>query len=735
MSLSAPYRFVPLSKLVLLPDWADQVSHDRPFEDGVSGELTITLRCDTPLCVGGEQDPSSDKAPGKVHFFRAPGGQDGQLAIPGTSLKGMLRNVLEIASFARFKQVADQKLGVRDLSTGVDFYKDLVTKRKIYAGWLSYQDAKWQVLPCEFSRLYQGDLINTLKANKTSWKNANTAVERYKLITTCPQIQFETTPMEYGDKLKAIPSPTGKHIGKVVVTGQPGKPYDAFFTNSEGKKINKNKKYEFVFHDSSEEPIEVTKETMTGFKQIHSESDEWKFWNEQQAAGNLDLGIPVFFHKSDTGSIKSMGLAMMYKLPYENSLHDAIRHTLADHLDSKQPDLPDLIFGFLGDDQNEGLRGRVNIGMALSDKANVATTWKGPMILNSPKPSYYPFYIRQNGRNGQPRQLMEAASEVSGWKRYPAKNVPLQPIPEELKSKTELQVSLETLPEGTEFSFKIRIHNLRRAELGALLWTLDFGGKFECRHGLGIGRPFGFGQIALSITDSKLRANKHNPACQQQPEVYLTVCRMEFEQMMDKFLRQSGNSWNDCKPVKELQNLATPKNSKMNAELLQYMELKDFPDGKKAANLGEVTELFHSTKPVTPPADYYHSQTIAFENPDFDADFAEAEQIANEQRALAAEEEDKRRKKADLEETLANASAEDQILIKISNLTNIYRSDACTKTTKDNLASEFNNAHKQQSFLTDEQQIRVRAMTDTINEDPSSKLGKAIKKIKRDFPA
>ena len=608
MSLSAPYRFVPLSKLVLLPDWAEQVSHDRPFEDGVSGELTIKLRCDTPLCVGGEQDPSSENEAGKVHFFRVPGGQDGQLAIPGTSLKGMLRNVLEIASFARFKQVEDQKLGVRDITQSKNFYFQKANPEEVQSGWLRYQSGKWEVLPCKFSRLHQLDLIKNLKTPLNHWKREKKAEGRYELIGVNTEIQFDRENMPAPSKQqRAIPKTTGQFSGRIVVTGQPGQPFDKEKMNPKtGKMENKNKKYEFVFHDSSEEPIEVTKGTMTGFKQIHSESDEWKFWNEQQAAGNLDLGIPVFFHKSDTGSIKSMGLAMMYKLPYENSLHDAIRHTLADHLDSKQPDLPDLIFGFLGDDQNEGLRGRVNIGMALSDKANVATTWKGPMILSSPKPTFYPAYIRQDGRGKQPRQLMEDNCELSGWKRYPTKKMDIQEIPDELKEKKKIQVELEIIPDGTEFSFKIRLHNLRRVELGALLWTLDFGSKFECRHGLGIGRPFGFGQVALSITGSKLRANDHSTVCHQQPDTYLTACRIEFEQLMENLLKKAGACWKESDPLIALAKFATPDAVRQ----LKYQELSNFKHWKSSNNIESVKNLMLTSPGLIPLASFKVGQVF-----------------------------------------------------------------------------------------------------------------------------
>src|SRR5690606_4267980 len=175
--VSAPYRFVPLSKLVLLPDWADQVSHDQPFADGLCGELQLQLTCHTPLCVGGRQEKSSDREPGKVYFFRTP---DNRLAIPGSSLKGMLRNVLEIASFARFRQVEDQHLGVRDISEADNFYARAIVSSPVQAGWLNFRDGQWQIQPCEFSRLHQEQLIEHFRVPRADWKPLKTAAQRYK---------------------------------------------------------------------------------------------------------------------------------------------------------------------------------------------------------------------------------------------------------------------------------------------------------------------------------------------------------------------------------------------------------------------------------------------------------------------------------------------------------------------------------------------------------------------------
>ena len=44
-TIKAPFNFVPLSDKIFFPEWADQISQDIPFSDGLSGtiELKITV--------------------------------------------------------------------------------------------------------------------------------------------------------------------------------------------------------------------------------------------------------------------------------------------------------------------------------------------------------------------------------------------------------------------------------------------------------------------------------------------------------------------------------------------------------------------------------------------------------------------------------------------------------------------------------------------------------------------
>jgi CRISPR/Cas system CSM-associated protein Csm3 (group 7 of RAMP superfamily) len=103
VTLKAPYNFVPLSPYApFFPDWGEAVSMDYPFKEGVSGKIQLGVTALSDIFV---RDGSGDKS----DLFN-------QIAdkyfIPGTSIKGALRSVLEIVSFGKISRY-NQKVSKR----------------------------------------------------------------------------------------------------------------------------------------------------------------------------------------------------------------------------------------------------------------------------------------------------------------------------------------------------------------------------------------------------------------------------------------------------------------------------------------------------------------------------------------------------------------------------------------------------------------------------------------------
>ena len=692
MSVSAPYRFVPLSSLIVFPHWADQVSHDRPFSDGISGELNIQIHNTAALCVGGQQDKSLDDQVNQVHFYRTP---DNTLAIPGSSLKGMLRNVVEIASFSRFKQVEDQKLGVRDISEANNFYANKM--RNPSAGWLNFRNDKWTITPCSFMRVHQEQIIKHFNIPYEVWIEKNTTQLRYETdIKLCPEINFEEQSETHNNKVLANLLRHDGKKGHLVLTGQPGK----------GFKENGAKKHEFIFYDHQKEKEEpVDSDAMSDFMQTHESTKEWQFLFSQIT--KLSLGIPVFWHK-ENGKVRSLGLTMMYKLAYKNSLHDAIKHTSPKHLNTQLPDMADLIFGYISDAEShssvpDSLKGRVNILTAHLEGEEPELKWSKNTVLSTPKPKYYPLYVQQmhTKPNSKPvfNQLMQNTVKLSGWKRYPVKPVNIQNPPD--KRKSDVQVRLEQLTEGQQFNGKIVFHNLRPIELGALVWALTFGGRDKLRHSLGMGKPYGLGQLRIAVTQARLRRNDQ----QDSGDVLslLDACQLAFETYMNDIIKMVGvqkTDWLETGEIKALLEYATPSHTSSGLEYLKKPE--EYARARVAENLEGIIKAFHAHKPT----EFDDNATLA---PIPEQDLSSLMALAAEKQAAQAQQEARDRDRED-------ASTEEQYLMDLEDHLKKITSDAATSSAKKNALKFIKTAFEEQyEYFDDKQKQRFWETGEAIN--------------------
>ncbi len=99
--ISAPYSFVPLNGEVYIPEWNNKVSQDIPFEDGEDGIIEVAWRNVSPLII--RDGSCGKKETAQSAYVDLPDGTR-RYFIPGSSLKGMLRNVMAIMSFGKFNE-------------------------------------------------------------------------------------------------------------------------------------------------------------------------------------------------------------------------------------------------------------------------------------------------------------------------------------------------------------------------------------------------------------------------------------------------------------------------------------------------------------------------------------------------------------------------------------------------------------------------------------------------------
>lgn len=562
--MGAPYRFARVNRWVHFPDWAHHVSHDVPFEDGFCGTIRFDVQAMTPVLVGGPQHRVKGQV-GDIWPVRLP---DGRYALPPSSLQGMVRSILAVAAFGKLGgRVEDRRFAVRDLSgtaTSKMLFQERLTSGEgtvsdpydpnTKAGWLIRRGRAVELVSCSVARIAIADLIALNRAAYEATLSIRTdAKARLKLLTPnddLTKLEMKITlhgkrphPHSGGNHISYEKASIGGKVdGTLVLTGKPqsGLDGDGF------------KKQEFVFHTPnrtnapSHAGSKVPADVWRDFIDIHNPpkgsgrrpNPNWEFWKAEFEAGKP---VPVFYLE-EGGKITAMGTAFMFKAAMPLSTHDLLSDSTPFHFCPKL-DLPSLIFGAVKGDHDEmSLKRRASFGFGATNGSSRLAQYA--VSLMAPKPAYYPTYVRQQEHESAtiPETLPYAAytnypkdndlgsarmrSELAGTKWYPARggyqgqsfgvqDPATQPNRPPAKPGPDVFNLLHALPINTTFpDIPLHLHNLRKVEVGAILWALCFG-KAEhlagmespLRHRLGMGKPLGLGEIRIGNVRIALEAN------------------------------------------------------------------------------------------------------------------------------------------------------------------------------------------------------------------------------------
>lgn len=569
--IKAPYNFVPLENRAFYPSWANHISQDIPFEDGVSGSIEYKITSETPIFV---RNGYTDRKDPDTKFSQTP---DGKYFIPGTSIKGEIRNVLEILSFGKMTQVQDARFGIRDLSNNPEgrFYRQKI--QNVHCGWLYKQLAEdgseeyfindcgtpGRIAPEVIDKHYRTALaafgqnlaLNRQYADNDDEEKLRSAYNKYENILNISlenqDIEkrlsgtFSTVPDNYNRIITDF-SPNGKK-GCIVVTGQPSK---------RDPESRRGKYYEFVFFESNtNENEKVESQIIDDFITIHKNNYDYKnIWKRYLNEGKR---VPVFFMRrnGNLGPIDAIGLAYMFRIPTANFIKGAIPIELQSN---RRKDLAECIFGTAKESLKQ-LKGRVNISHAFAcgtpNKCGIVTT-----VLGSPKPSYGPLYASSGTWN-------DANAQIKGRKRYPVRTTLLPPN-EGTDSQTCKFIPLD---QGTSFKGRITFHNLKECELGALIAALTFNGHPECCHSIGEAKPLGYGKVKISIDKLSVISIKDifaktDDPTQQGTDYY-------FNKFKDVMTESIGTGWENSNSIRELCAMARGLDANVNNNNFSYMRM------------------------------------------------------------------------------------------------------------------------------------------------------------------
>ena len=529
--ITAPYNFVPLNKHVYLPDWADQISHDIPFKDGEDGYIEVTWENVSPLCI---RDASTGDDGYSMHVKQSDGSR--LYFLPGSSLRGMLRNTLNILAFGKMEQYDNRFFGYRIFDTnkslGKKYQKEMA---KVKFGWLhkdESEDDKYVLYPCidgfdkirieDVSKWYPG-----YDEKKTSWER-NNFIQRQ---SGCYFPKYE----KYEDDKTYCILATGQMLGKEheLLISQPDKDH----------------------------PISLGKKTIDSFFAVYEPSP---YFDEYQKLLKEGTDIPVSYISVSDGQgkngIAAMGMGRMFRYPYKYDVSSLIEKEQPECQSGKR-DLCETIFGWIGNENSA--KGRVQICNALMTNTISENELKEIVgVLGAPKASFYPLYLKQSGSEYQTYESDDAC--IAGRKRYRIHDG--DSVTELPKGNGNGNVTsiLKFLPRNCKFKMRINVHNLRRVEIGALLSAITFHKTQGVYHNIGSAKGFGYGK--LKCANLKLHGLNSD-----KEEHYLKAFEMEMNADL-------GEEWRQTEEVRTLMAIM----SRHDDACLRMMEMdkNKFPNKK-----------------------------------------------------------------------------------------------------------------------------------------------------------
>jgi CRISPR/Cas system CSM-associated protein Csm3 (group 7 of RAMP superfamily) len=476
----APYNFIPLNEKVIsaeeLPDF------NKYYPDRFTGYIDIELKALTPLYIRDTLTEEEYKEKLKIEEenkkknkqqqfinpdFFAPGGL---ARIPGSSLRGMIRTMVEIMSFGKFGFFYDARLYYRGLA-------DVSSLRKEYQRHMSSFDKNSKKTQYKMSA---GIL------HKKGFNYFITPAKGFKQILKKEARQLvEKIGEKYEDfKFYKI------NNGYIVVSGP---------------MQNKKRDWFIDLPDANAQGFKVPDEDILNYKNDKNRSD-----NIPDLLKLAKDGVPCFYVRYKDGKGKdriSFGHTGMFRLAYEKTIGDHIPPEL------KSPNITDIAEAIFGNEKTHA--GRVFFEDAYLDgkPEDALLETAVPRILSNPKPTCFQHYLEQKPENLQnhPKNLAHYNSEnpIRGYKLYwhRSGNNWIETDQENIRNHQSQYTRITPIKPDSTFRGRIRFENLSKVELGALLFALHLPEGLA--HKLGMGKPLGLGTVKITpklyLSDRKQR--------------------------------------------------------------------------------------------------------------------------------------------------------------------------------------------------------------------------------------
>lgn len=518
-------------------------NHSRYWSERYTGVIPVRLRTQTPLFI---TNLETKREEANEHYI-----YDCLEYIPATALKGMLSSAYEIITNSRYrvfgKRQHEKRLGYRSparanlvpgrvncsdgnwsvtLFTGTSKIKpDGRADGPLYAAWLPcYRSGTEDGCP----RLHHGAEYENVQLRQYDHGN-------FKFWSVAEIDGLALEPITH----KATATAEEKVVrGYVVKSGKifDRKHDERFFFNADTP----------ISLPLSHANIKAYEDLIADYQRVHKDGANPPIGGRSvqglhiRDKGQLVLSDGRFVYvKTDGRTVSALYPVQISRELNEKAPWDFLDDSLkpAETIDRLSP--ADRLFGWVAQGATRGpgaWRGKVLIGDGVyvpkpqEDRPSPVQRFDGPLpfsILGAPKPAQARFYLGDEmgapQPDGRPKQATGYAGDkkkLRGRKVYlhhtlahlskegkadywdEHKGAGMSVLPEYRQPAGEKQCSSQNrsitgwIPKGTDFRFDVKVENLTREELGALLALLNLEQHY---FRLGFAKPLGLGSVALSI--------------------------------------------------------------------------------------------------------------------------------------------------------------------------------------------------------------------------------------------
>lgn len=468
---TANYNFVPLNDTIFHYS-ADEnpVDHSRFDNELFSGTLDCQLETLSEMYIGSNND----------QFFQV----NGELRIPGSSLRGLIRQMVGIMSYGKVAQIDDERtLFTRPMADeDVQFrkwYNDQLTeqergeKRKSYtacAGYLFLHKGKFYIQPAEehSNAQYKQVKIQDIRRDMNGQRLGEFSFKKrkdgsfYVASGSAPKKKREWLIYAPDFKKTAVAVPS-----TAIVNYQ-----------KDCDQANPSRRKKFNLLDTLKNSVKNNKDS---FPQVGEENE---------------IGIPVFYIERD-GSVVTFGHTGLFRIAYEESIG---KHTSMGHLDEDKMDLVERMFGRISKDGKDAHKTFVEVTDGkLVNGGQIQPEKK--LILSGPKPTSFQNYLVQKHTKKDGKNHWGQGTWLRGHKMYWHHQFSPQDF-SNVKSEG-VYTRIKPIATGSKFKFTVSFNNLTEMEVGALITAIQL--PEGCAHKIGMAKALGLGSVKIEAKFNEVK--------------------------------------------------------------------------------------------------------------------------------------------------------------------------------------------------------------------------------------